>query len=67
MQERINESLTTNNQEQLAMTRLSTFTLVLAYVAFAGAYFADDGAALYLFAAGCLSVALSFIAYITND
>ncbi len=49
------------------MTRLSTFTLVLAYVAFAGAYFADDGAALYLFAAGCLSVALSFIAYITND
>ena len=49
------------------MTRLSTFTLVLAYVAFAGAYFADDGTALYLFAAGCLSVALSFIAYITND
>lgn len=49
------------------MTRLSTFTLVFAYVAFAASYFADDHASLHLFAAGCLSVALSFVAYITND
>ena len=67
MQERIKESLTKNNQEQLTMTRLSSITLPLAYLAPIAGYFADDYAAPHLFAAGLLAVAVTFLAYITND
>lgn len=49
------------------MTRLSSITLPLAYLAPIAGYFADDYAAPYLFAAGLLAVAVTFFAYITND
>jgi hypothetical protein len=49
------------------MTRLSTFSLAFAYVSLTASHFADAQAFIYLFAAGCAAIALSFLSYITND
>lgn len=49
------------------MTRLSSLTLALAYIAPVAGYFADDHAAPYLFAAGIWSAATSVFFFITND
>ena len=49
------------------MTRLSSLTLALAYIAPIAGYFADDYAAPYLFAAGIWCAATSALFFITND
>ena len=49
------------------MTRLSSLTLALAYIAPIAGYFADDYAAPYLFAAGILSAATAALFFITHD
>lgn len=49
------------------MTRLSSVTLPIAYACFILAFIADERAALTLFLAGSFSLAVTFIAYFTND
>lgn len=49
------------------MTRLSSLTLALAYIAPIAGYFADDFAAPYLFAAAIWSAATAALFFITND
>jgi len=49
------------------MTRISSVTLALAYIAPIAGYFADDFAAPYLFAAGIWSAATAALFFITND
>ena len=49
------------------MTRLSSVTLALAYIAPVAGYFAGDYAAPYLFAAGICAAATAALFFITND
>ena len=49
------------------MTRLSSLTLALAYIAPVAGYFADDYVAPYLFAAGICAAATAALFFITND